>query len=59
MQFDHIKLSEKGYLALLLEDLLISELCPLEESASHHVDPGPHVQHGWTQLESTLKIMLV
>ena len=44
MQFDHIKLNEKGSLALLLEDLLISELCPLEENASHHI---------WAQTTST------
>ena len=32
-----MKLREKGYPPLLLEDPLISETCPLEESASHHV----------------------
>ena len=37
VQFDHMKLIEKGSLPLLLEDPLISEACPLEESASHHV----------------------
>ena len=36
IRFDNMKLSEKGHLALLLEDLLISEISPLEESASHH-----------------------
>ena len=34
---DHRKLSEKGCLPLLREDPLISETCPLEESASHHM----------------------
>ena len=34
---DHMNLDEKGSLALLLEDPLISETCALEESASHHV----------------------
>ena len=37
IQFDHMKLGEKGSLPLLLEDPLISETCPLEESASHHI----------------------
>ena len=36
IRFDNMKLSEKGYLPASLEDPLISETCPLEESASHH-----------------------
>ena len=36
MRFDNMKLGEKGSLPQLLEDPLISETCPLEESASHH-----------------------
>ena len=82
MKVDHMKRSEKGSLALLLEDLLISELCPLEENASHHKTSFQEVDFlkiskiltkswrmatisariqnlGWTQLESTLKIMRV
>ena len=35
--FGNGKLGEKGCPPLLLEDLLICKLCPLEESASHHV----------------------
>ena len=37
IQFDHMKLREKESIPLLLEDPLISETCPLEESGSHHV----------------------
>ena len=37
IRFDNMKLSEKGSLLHLREDPLISETCPLEESASHHV----------------------
>ena len=36
IRFDHRRLGEKGSPPLLLEDPLISETCPLEESASHH-----------------------
>ena len=36
IRFDNMKLGEKGCLPLRLEDPLISETCPVEESASHH-----------------------
>ena len=36
IRFDNMKLGEKESLALLLEDLMVSETCSLEESASHH-----------------------
>ena len=36
IRFDNMKLGEQGSLAHLREDPLISETCPLEESASHH-----------------------
>ena len=36
IRFDNWKCYEKGSLAVLLEDTLISETCPLEENASHH-----------------------
>ena len=36
IRFDNRKSDEKGALPLLLEDFLILQLCPLEESASHH-----------------------
>ena len=35
IRFDNMKRGEKGSLPQMLEDLLISETCPLEESASH------------------------
>jgi hypothetical protein len=35
IRIDNMKLGERGSMALLPEDLLISETCPLEESASH------------------------
>ena len=37
IRFDNMKLGEQGSLTLLREDPLISETCPLEESASHHL----------------------
>ena len=37
IRFDNRRLGEKGSLQLLLEDFLIFKLCPMEESASHHV----------------------
>ena len=37
IRFDNMKLGEKGCLPLLREDPLISETCPMEESASHHL----------------------
>ena len=36
IQFDNLNISEKGSLPALREDAMISETCPLEESASHH-----------------------
>ena len=36
IRFDNMKVDEKGSLPYLLQDPLISETCPLEESASHH-----------------------
>ena len=44
--------------ALLLEDHLIFETCHMEESASHHIS-GQIQSLGWTQLESTSKIIRV
>ena len=40
IRFDNRKLCEKGSLPHLRKDPLISETCPLEESASHHLFPG-------------------
>ena len=37
IRFDNRKSGEKGSLPLLLEDSLVLQLCPLEESASHRV----------------------
>ena len=38
IQFDHVILGETGSLPQLLEDHLISETSPLEESVSNHSD---------------------
>ena len=37
IRVDNINLGEEGSLTQLMEDLIISETCPLEETASHHV----------------------
>ena len=44
--FDHRKTGEPGSLPHLREDLLISETCALEESASHHLPAGGECDGG-------------
>ena len=37
IRFDNMKLGEKGFIPLLLEDLLILQFGAPEESVSHHI----------------------
>ena len=64
--FDNIQICEKASLPLLREDPLISETCPLEENASHHICPGQragqsHVRrfHSWAEAHSVAALRVI
>ena len=43
IRFDNMRLGERGSPPHLCEDPLISETCPLEENASHHLISRNHI----------------